>query len=102
VAELVGQEARYAAMLTALQETVGQAVAETAASRTQLAAGEAEPASAAAATAAPQAHLRWDQIVFEMFLYHICGANLVLASVWPMGRWAKAPGSGAWLGTTPI
>jgi hypothetical protein len=33
VAELAGQEARYAAMLTALQETVGQAVAETAASR---------------------------------------------------------------------
>ncbi len=30
VAELAGQEARYAAMLAALQETVGQAVAETA------------------------------------------------------------------------
>jgi hypothetical protein len=41
VAELAGQEARYAAMLAALQETVGQAVAETAASRAQLAAGEA-------------------------------------------------------------
>ena len=56
VAELAGQEARYAAMLAALQETVGQAVAETAASRAQLAAGEAVPASAAAATAALQAH----------------------------------------------
>ena len=67
VAELEGQEARYAAMLAALQETVGRAVAETAASRAQLVAGEVEPASAAAATTARQAHLKWDQIVFEMF-----------------------------------